>query len=135
MKKEYIKSISDGIFQAVLLRLLTEFTFSIYLLERIEMNLIIIAILVLFSLISFLFLVIKNVKKSMLIKSVISFVTFIIFNLLSLVTLPIHILPSRETSDADGVLVLLFAGIYLAVVVITRIITLVIAFSAKKRKT
>lgn len=135
MKKEYIKAISDGIFQAVLLRLLTEFTFSIYLLERIEMNLIIIAILVLFSLISFIFLVIKNIKKSMLIKSVISFVTFIIFNLLSFVTLPIHILPSRETSDADGVLVLLFAGIYLAVVVITRIITLVIAFSAKKRKT
>lgn len=134
MKKEYIKSILDGVIQVVLLRLLFEFVFSIYLIEPIEMNFVIIAILVVISLMSYIFLIIINAKKSMLIKSVINFVTFIIFNLLSFVTLLIHILPSRETSDADGVLVLFFVGPYLAVIIISRIIALIITLIINKTK-
>lgn len=135
MKKEYIKSIFDGVLQAVLLRLLIEFIFSIYLLEPIERNLILVSILIIISLTSFIVLVIVNSKKKLWIKSAISCTAFVLLNFISFATLPFRTLPLRETSDADGLLVLLFSSLYVGAIIILRAVLLVVALIMKKRKT
>lgn len=137
MKKEYIKSVLDGIIQGILLCLFPEYILSTFFVdEPIELNIVFIIILCVLSLISFYFLILRKTQK-IWVKSFISFISFfaiLLLNFINLMTLHIMIIPLREVSNADGLFVLFFVGPYLAVVIISRIIALIITLIINKTK-
>ena len=76
-------------------------------------------------------------KEKILLNSFISFMVFLsilTLNFINLFTLNIKILPLRETSNADGLLILLLMYLYLVPTVILRLIAFIIAFIIKKIK-
>lgn len=137
MKKEYKKSILDGIIQGVLVCFFPKYIVSVFFVdEPIELNIVFTIVLCVLSIISFYYLILRK-KEKMLLNSFISFMVFLIIltlNFINLFTLNIKILPLRETSNADGLLILLLMYLYLVPTVILRIITFIIAFIIKKRK-
>ena len=137
MKKEYKKSILDGIIQGVLVCFFPKYIVSVFFVdEPIELNIVFTIVLCVLSIISFYYLVLRK-KEKILLNSFISFMgflTILTLNFINLFTLNIRILPLRETSNADGLLILLLMYLYLVPTVILRIITFIIAFIIKKRK-
>ena len=138
MRKEYIYSILDGIITGLLLCFIGEYTFSTLFIEpQIEYNLIIIFIICIISLVSTYFLIFRKAECSILKKyliSIASFMVVLIVDVINLVTFKIRLLPIRETSDADGLLAIFFMGIYLAFVLISHLLALIIDYIIKKRK-
>ena len=137
MKKEYKKSILDGIIQGVLVCFFPKYIVSVFFVdEPIELNIVFTIILCVLSIISFYYLILRK-KEKILLNSFISFMVFLIIltlNFINLFTLNIKILPLREVSNADGLLILLLMYLYLVPTVILRIITFIIAFIIKKIK-
>lgn len=137
MKKEYKKSILDGIIQGVLVCFFPKYIVSVFFVdEPIELNIVFTIILCVLSIISFYYLILRK-KEKILLNSFISFMVFLIIltlNFINLFTLNIKILPLREVSNADGLLILLLMYLYLVPTVILRLIAFIIAFIIKKRK-
>lgn len=137
MKKEYKKSILDGIIQGVLVCFFPKYIGSVFFVdEPIELNIVFTIILCVLSIISFYYLTLRK-KEKILLNSFISFMVFLsilTLNFINLFTLNIKILPLRETSNADGLLVIFFVGSYLFSTVILRLLAFVIALVIKKRK-
>ena len=137
MKKEYKKSILDGIIQGVLVCFFPKYIVSVFFVdEPIELNIVFTIILCVLSIISFYYLILRK-KEKILLNSFISFMVFLIIltlNFINLFTLNIKILPSRETSNADGLLIIFFVGSYLFSTVILRLLAFIIAFIIKKIK-
>lgn len=138
MKKEYIKSILDGIIQGVLVCLFPDYIVSVFFIdEPIELNIIFIFILCVLSIISFYFLTLRK-KEKIWFNSFISFVSFVILCILDFINLcnwNIRLLPLRETSNADGLVIIFLMGSYIIPIFILRAFTLIIAHIIKKRKT
>lgn len=137
MKKEYKKSILDGIIQGVLVCFFPKYIVSVFFVdEPIELNIVFTVVLCVLSIISFYYLILRKEEK-ILLNSFISFMMFLTIltlNFINLFTLNIKILPSRETSNADGLLILLLMYLYLVPTVILRLIAFIIAFIIKKIK-
>ena len=137
MKKEYIKSILDGIIHGVLVCFFPKYIVSVFFVdEPIELNIVFTIILSVLSLISFYYLILRK-KEKILLNSFISFIVFftiLTLNFINLFTWNIRILPLREISNADGLLILLLMYLYLIPVVILRLLAFIIAFIIKKRK-
>lgn len=137
MKKEYKKSILDGIIQGVLVCFFPKYIVSVFFVdEPIELNIVFTIILCVLSIISFYYLILRK-KEKILLNSFISFIVFLIIltlNFINLFTLNIKILPLREVSNADGLLILLLMYLYLVPVVILRLFAFMIALVIKKRK-
>ena len=121
MKKEYKKSILDGIIQGVLVCFFPKYIVSVFFVdEPIELNIVFTIILCVLSIISFYYLILRK-KEKILLNSFISFMVFLIIltlNFINLFTLNIKILPLREVSNADGLLILLLMYLYLVPTVI-----------------
>lgn len=138
MKKEYIKSILDGIVQGALVCFFPEYIVSVFFVdEPIELNMVFTIILSVLSLISFYYLILRKKEKILLnfFISFIAFITILTLSFTNLFTWNIRILPLRETSNADGLLIIFLMGSYLIPVIILRIVAFVIALIIKKRKT
>ena len=137
MKKEYKKSILDGIIQGVLVCFFPKYIVSVFFVdEPIELNIVFTIVLCVLSIISFYYLILRK-KEKILLNSFISFMVFLIIltlNFINLFTLNIRILPLREVSNADGLLILLLMYLYLVPTVILRLIAFIIAFIIKKIK-
>ncbi len=137
MKKEYKKSILDGIIQGVLVCFFPKYIVSVFFVdEPIELNIVFTIILCVLSIISFYYLILRK-KEKILLNSFISFMVFLIIltlNFINLFTLNIKILPLREVSNADGLLILLLMYLYLVPTVILRLFAFMIALVIKKRK-
>lgn len=137
MKKEYKKSILDGIIQGVLVCFFPKYIGSVFFVdEPIELNIVFTIILCVLSIISFYYLTLRK-KEKILLNSFISFMVFLsilTLNFINLFTLNIRILPLREVSNADGLLILLLMYLYLVPTVILRLIAFIIAFIIKKIK-
>ena len=137
MKKGYFYSVLDGAIQGVIICLLSQYFFSIYMVEPVEMNIIVILTLIIISVISFLFLILHKTKEMIRIKlavSIISFLAVIFLDFINLMTLNINVLPLRETSNADGLLIFFFVIPYFVVIVVLRIIALIIRNIIEKQK-
>ena len=137
MKKGYFYSVLDGVIQGVIICLLSQYFFSIYMVEPVEMNIIVILTLIIISVISFIFLILHKTKEMIRIKvaiSIISFLAVIILDFINLMTLNINVLPLRETSNADGLLIIFFVIPYFVVIVVLRIIALIIRNIIEKQK-
>ena len=137
MKKGYFYSVLDGVIQGVIICLLSQYFFSIYMVEPVEMNIIVILTLIIISVISFIFLILHKTKEMIRIKlaiSIISFLAVIFLDFINLMTLNINVLPLRETSNADGLLIIFFVIPYFVVIVVLRIITLIIRNIIEKQK-
>lgn len=137
MKKEYKKSILDGIIQGVLVCFFPKYIVSVFFVdEPIELNIVFTVVLCVLSIISFYYLILRKEEK-ILLNSFISFMMFLTIltlNFINLFTLNIKILPLREVSNADGLLILLLMYLYLVPTVILRLIAFIIAFIIKKIK-
>ncbi len=137
MKKEYKKSILDGIIQGALVCFFPKYIVSVFFVdEPIELNIVFTIILCVLSIISFYYLILRK-KEKILLNSFISFMMFLTIltlNFINLFTLNIKILPLREISNADGLLILLLMYLYLVPVVILRLFAFMIALVIKKRK-
>ena len=137
MKKGYFYSVLDGVIQGVIICLLSQYFFSIYMVEPVEMNIIVILTLIIISVISFLFLILHKTKEMIRIKlaiSIISFLAVIFLDFINLMTLNINVLPLRETSNADGLLIIFFVIPYFVFIVVLRIIALIIRNIIEKQK-
>ena len=138
MKKEYIKSILDGVIQGALVCFFSEYIVSVFFVdEPIELNIVFTIILSVLSLISFYYLILRK-KEKIWLNSFISFSGFLVILTLSFInlfTLNIKILPLRETSNADGLLIIFLMGSYLIPVIILRLVAFIVALVIKKRKT
>ena len=137
MRKGYLYSVLDGVIQGVIICLLSQYFFSIYMVEPVEMNIIVILTLIIISVISFIFLILHKTKEMIRIKvaiSIISFLAVIFLDFINLMTLNINVLPLRETSNADGLLIIFFVIPYFVVIVVLRIITLIIRNIIEKQK-
>lgn len=137
MKKGYFYSVLDGVIQGVIICLLSQYFFSIYMVEPVEMNIIVILTLIIISVISFIFLILHKTKEMIRIKlaiSIISFLAVIFLDFINLMTLNINVLPLRETSNADGLLIIFFVIPYFVVIVVLRIIALIIRNIIEKQK-
>ena len=92
MKKGYFYSVLDGAIQGVIICLLSQYFFSIYMVEPVEMNIIVILTLIIISVISFLFLILHKTKEMIRIKlavSIISFLAVIFLDFINIMTLNI----------------------------------------------
>ena len=137
MRKGYFYSVLDGVIQGVIICLLSQYFFSIYMVEPVEMNIIVILTLIIISVISFIFLILHKTKEMIRIKvaiSIISFLAVIFLDFINLMTLNINVLPLRETSNADGLLIIFFVIPYFVVIVVLRIIALIIRNIIEKQK-
>ncbi len=137
MKKGYFYSVLDGVIQGVILCLLSQYFFSVYMIEPVEMNIIVILILIIVSVVSFIFSILHKMKETIRIKialSIISFLTVMFLDFINLMTFNIKLLPLRETSNADGLLIVFFVIPYFAIVVVLRIIVLIIIKLIEKHK-
>ena len=137
MRKGYFYSVLDGVIQGVIICLLSQYFFSIYMVKPVEMNIIVILTLIIISVISFIFLILHKTKEMIRIKvaiSIISFLAVIFLDFINLMTLNINVLPLRETSNADGLLIIFFVIPYFVVIVVLRIIALIIRNIIEKQK-
>lgn len=137
MKKDYSFSVLDGIFQGIIICLLSQYFFSIYMVEPVEMNIIVILMLIIISVISFILLILHKTKENIRMKvtiSIISFLAVIFLDFINLMTLNITVLPIRETSNADGLLIIFFVIPYFVVILVLRIIALIIRNIIEKHK-
>lgn len=138
MKKEYIKSAFDGVIQGILLCLLLEYFVSIFFSYTTEFTVFVLLIIFcLISLVSLYFLIFRKADKPIWRKYIISFMFFVavhILNFINLMWLRIRILPLRETSNGDGLVLLFLVGSHFAFLVISRLVALIINFIIKKVK-
>ena len=137
IRKGYFYSVLDGVIQGVIICLLSQYFFSIYMVKPVEMNIIVILTLIIISVISFIFLILHKTKEMIRIKlaiSIISFLAVIFLDFINLMTLNINVLPLRETSNADGLLIIFFVIPYFVVIVVLRIIALIIRNIIEKQK-
>ena len=137
MKKEYKKSILDGIIQGVLVCFFPKYIVSVFFVdEPIELNIVFTIILCVLSIISFYYLILRK-KEKILLNSFISFISFVVILILGFINLTkwnINFFPLIETSNIEELDILLLAYFYLVFILISRLVVLAIKFIMKKVK-
>ena len=136
MKKDILYSVLDGLSQGVILCLFSDYFFSVYFIEPVEYNFVFSMILTLFSLTSFVFLVLYKAKETVRVKVAVSIVSFLVvmfIEFINLIFFNVRVLPLRETSDVDGLLIVFFVIPYFVASIVLRAIALIINVIKEKR--
>lgn len=123
-----VKSVLCGIFQGLVFGLLWEFDFSIYTKDMsAELRLIICVLSAIFSSSLYCFFIFKeNRAVKFFLCSIISFLTAVLVNIAAL-ALPFRLLPLRETTDGDGLFLLVFIiPTFILTLIISKIIALAV---------